>query len=514
MANKSYPKDYNLISTTDPKSIITSANEAFCDVAEYQEDDLIGSPHNVVRHQDMPKPAFAQLWQYLNQGKSWMGLVKNACAGGDHYWVSAFVTPIVNSKGEIEEHQSVRSKPSDEQVARAEALYKSIREGKKPSFWHSFRRRYNQWQLMLSLLATCVSASGIFLSDQVALFSVITALIALVSALSMKQQSRINAIQALAKESYDNALMEHPYTGCFDDYSGIELALMMRKAQLRAVAARTADTTGKLLISAEEEFANTQTIQQQLNQQCQETEQVATAITELTHSIQEVSDSAITASQSTDEANVESQKGKAMIETTIAAVDGLANELENSKEIVHQLAEDSQKIEQILDVIGAVSEQTNLLALNAAIEAARAGEAGRGFAVVADEVRNLASKTQSSTEEIHQMIARLQSTAKEAVDVMSRGTELSAECNQRAQDTGVVLNNITDMLANVTDSSHQIATAVNQQASVTQEVNRNVSNIQQLANTTSETSSTSVQRTSDLVVRLESMQRLIEQFMK
>ncbi|SON48832.1 methyl-accepting chemotaxis protein [Vibrio tapetis] len=514
MANKSYPKEHNLISTTDPKSIITSANESFCDVAEYQEDDLLGRPHNLVRHQDMPKPAFAQMWKYLKSGQSWMGLVKNSCAGGDHYWVSAFVTPIVNSAGEIEEHQSVRTKPTNEQIERAESLYKNLREGKKPGIKQTLRRRYNQWQLVLAAVLSLVSVAGLFSGDQTALFASIAALSCMTLFIGFIQQSRINAIQDLAKDSYDNALMEHPYTGKFDDYSSIELALMMRKAQLCAVAARTADTTGKLLISAEEEFGNTQTIQQQLNQQCNETEQVATAITELTHSIQEVSDSALTASQSTDEANNESLKGKLMIENTMGAVEDLATELERSRDIVDKLAEDSQKIEQILDVIGAVSEQTNLLALNAAIEAARAGEAGRGFAVVADEVRNLASKTQSSTHEIHAMIAQLQDTAKQAVSMMSRGKELSEECNHRAQETGVVLNNITEMLANVTDSSHQIATAVNQQANVTQEVNRNVTNIQTLANNTSETSSTSVTRTSDLVVRLESMQRLIGQFMR
>lgn len=514
MANKSYPKEHNLISTTDPKSIITSANESFCDVAEYTEQELIGSPHNVVRHQDMPKPAFEQMWQYLKSGQSWMGLVKNNCAGGDHYWVSAFVTPIVNAAGEIEEHQSVRTKPTDEQIERAESLYKNLREGKKPGIKQTLRRRYNQWQIIFAALAALIGIVGMFSGDQTALFATVSVISCFTMLMSFLQQSRINTIQELAKDSYDNALMEYPYTGKFDDYSSIEMALMMRKAQLRAVAARTADTTGKLLISAEDEFGNTQTIQQQLNQQCNETEQVATAITELTHSIQEVSDSALAASQSTDEANSESLKGKVMIENTMDAVAGLTAELERSRTIVDKLAEDSQKIEQILDVIGAVSEQTNLLALNAAIEAARAGEAGRGFAVVADEVRNLASKTQSSTHEIHGMIAELQGTAKQAVLMMSRGGELSVECNQRAQETGIVLNNITEMLANVTNNSHQIATAVNEQANVTQEVNRNITNIQTLANTTSETSSTSVTRTSDLVVRLESMQRLIGQFMR
>ncbi|EKO3941859.1 methyl-accepting chemotaxis protein [Vibrio fluvialis] len=120
--NKDYPENISFISTTQPSSHITYANEAFCDVAEYELDEMLAQPHNMVRHPEMPKAAFEQLWQYLNQGKSWMGIVKNRCKGPRHYWVSAFVTPIKDAQGNIVEHQSVRSKPSKEQVARAEAV--------------------------------------------------------------------------------------------------------------------------------------------------------------------------------------------------------------------------------------------------------------------------------------------------------------------------------------------------------------------------------------------------------
>ncbi|USD66427.1 PAS domain-containing methyl-accepting chemotaxis protein [Vibrio sp. SCSIO 43136] len=512
MANKSYPDDFNLISTTDPSSIITTANQDFCDVAEYQQEELLGQPHNLVRHQDMPKPAFAQLWQYLKQGNSWMGLVKNRCAGGDHYWVSAFVTPILNKDGQVIEHQSVRSKPTEQQINRAESLYAAMRKGRSLPFSSRFKTRQSLYLVSVMSLLTLTSFASIAM-EGFNLFNVIFALFSVIGlTVSSQLKSRIANMQKAAADSYDNSLMEYPYTGHFDDLSSIELALQMRKAQLRAVAARTEETAGQLLVSAEDELANAQTINQQVHQQSDETNQVATAITELTHSIQEVSDSAVAASKATDDANLESSNGLAMIETTIAAVSNLAKELESSRYIVDKLSQDSEKIEQILDVIGSVSEQTNLLALNAAIEAARAGEAGRGFAVVADEVRNLASKTHSSTEEIHEMIRQLQATAKQAVEAMERGGALSGECNQRAEETGQVLHRITDMLDNVTASSHQIATAVNQQASVTQEINRNVVNIQDLANDTNQSANSSVERTGNLVERLESMQRLIAQF--
>lgn len=507
--NKNYSKDSNLISTTDPKSHITYANSVFCDVAGYQEHELSDQPHNLVRHKDMPKAAFGQLWQYIQSGQSWMGLVKNQCNGKEHYWVSAFVTPIKDENGDVIEYQSVRSKPEPEQINRADELYKQINAGKNVS-----KRRFSQFSLNLVLsILIIIFSILVTMGITPVYFSTISVAVAGVMLLSTyRQKKRFEKIRKLAEDAYHNPLMEKPYTGHFDDCSQIELALMMRKAELRAVSGRTSETTGQILIAAEEEFGTIQSIEQSLSQQFSETEQVATAVEELTHSIQDVASNASAASEVTEEANRESQKGLESIATTISVIEQLAAELENSREVIDHLAQNSEKIESILEVIGNISEQTNLLALNAAIEAARAGEAGRGFAVVADEVRSLATKTRSSTNEIQTMISELQSTAKNAVAIMGRGGELSEECTNRANQTGEVLNNITSLLTVVTDNSHQIAVAVDQQAGVTKEVNRNVTNIKMLADETLDVSKSSVSRTSLLVDNLEALQRLIKQF--
>lgn len=462
----------------------------------------------MVRHQDMPKTAFAQMWQYLKAGKSWMGLVKNQCSDSQHYWVSAFVTPIRNAEGEIIEYQSVRSKPQPEQVERAQALYDAMRANKYKAKMRLPLKRLTTLSAALTLLS---GVGGIALAS-FSLQSVAMGFASATLALGWYQQKRYEKIRALADEAYHNPLMEKPYTNHYDDFSPVELALMMKKAELRAVTARATETSGSILISAEEEFATIQSIGESLDQQCRETEQVAAAVEELTHSIHEVANAAAAASALAGDANDDSKTGLDSIRSTIRMVDALTAELDNSKQIIEQLAKDSQKIDSILEVITAISEQTNLLALNAAIEAARAGESGRGFAVVADEVRNLASKTGSSANEIHSMISQLQNTARQAVSAMNTGNELSQNCKRQADSTGEVLSAIRDKLGAVTDSSLQIATAVDEQATVTQEINRNIVNIKQLADNTSHASQSSIVRTSELVSNLEEMQRLMRQF--
>lgn len=127
-----YPEHQSLISTTDLESRITYANDEFCHIAGFNLEELQGEHHNLVRHPDMPKQAFADLWHHIRAGKSWMGPVKNRCKNGDHYWVSAFVTPIKDAQGKVVEYQSVRTAPSEEIKQRAERIYAGLRADKAP----------------------------------------------------------------------------------------------------------------------------------------------------------------------------------------------------------------------------------------------------------------------------------------------------------------------------------------------------------------------------------------------
>ena len=215
--------------------------------------------------------------------------------------------------------------------------------------------------------------------------------------------------------------------------------------------------------------------------QMRETDQVATATTEMTHAIEEVSRNAHQAADAANNANRETEKGNHVLEEALGSINSLSNRMDNAGEVIRRVETDSASIGSVLDVIRGIAEQTNLLALNAAIEAARAGEQGRGFAVVADEVRSLAQRTQESTQEIQGMIERLQSSAREAVRSMADGTDEMQRTMTQAARAGESLGAIKMAVSLINDMNTQIASATEEQMAVSQEISRNVVNISDVA---------------------------------
>ncbi len=214
-----------------------------------------------------------------------------------------------------------------------------------------------------------------------------------------------------------------------------------------------------------------------VNRQGSEAEQVATAMNEMAASVQEVADSAANGAELAKAADAQSMEGAKVVNGTVQEIEALAQNVERAAQVIHELEEDSEAIGSVLDVIQSIAEQTNLLALNAAIEAARAGEQGRGFAVVADEVRSLASRTQESTQEIQTIIERLQNRSKQAVGVMSEGQQQAGVGVEQAQAAGKALKEIAEKVAELDHVSTQIAAAANEQSIVAEEINRSIVHI-------------------------------------
>lgn len=260
------------------------------------------------------------------------------------------------------------------------------------------------------------------------------------------------------------------------------------------------DSTAKL-----REF--TQKNSERMYEQQSETEQTATAMNQMVATVAEVAQNTTVAADSAKDADTSAADGDKIVQQSITSMSFLSDQIEQAAEVIGQLSEESRNIGSVLDVIKGIAEQTNLLALNAAIEAARAGEQGRGFAVVADEVRTLAQRTQKSTQEIESMIERLQKGVQQAVTSMEMGIKLVHDANDKANLAGQALNKIVDSVDNISHMNVQIATAAEEQSSVAESINRSIITISDIALASTDAShelSSSVEELSSLSENMRS----------
>lgn len=501
--------DCAIISHTDAKGQITYVNAEFIEYAGFTREELIGKPHNIIRHPDMPKEAFRDMWATLKKGRAWQGMVKNRRKNGDHYWVKATATPLANGG-----YMSVRLKATNQEVADAEALYKRMREGSSDKLCGGYHlnsvfARFSHWYQAIDLLPKAMLPMVFFI---LAMFigtgwqlitvtdkAIEQVLISLLLTLGLggffaivwlflimrKQTTRLNNLRRVTLEIGSGNLVGDAPMGKNDEIGGVFNAVQIMRNRLFEIVFQMNQSTKSLTSAAEEMLGGSKETARGAVEQSNASSSMAAALEELSASVDQIGASATAAHRASNQAGEVSRYGAEAVYASTREIATIADTVKVSADKLQQLEALSKSIGQIVLTIRDIADQTNLLALNAAIEAARASEHGRGFAVVADEVRNLAERTSQSTVEISNMVEQIQKRTAEAVTEMQCSVKQVGEGVSKAERAGQSVAEIESETQKVVLATQDIQGILQEQALAAREVAETVEGIARLADSNS-----------------------------
>ncbi|MFM2478345.1 methyl-accepting chemotaxis protein [Celerinatantimonas sp. MCCC 1A17872] len=464
-----FGENEELVSTTDLRGVVTYANEAFCRVAGYTMEELVGKNHNIVRHPDMPKAAFKDMWEKLKSGQHWRGAVKNRCKDGRYYWVDAFVTPIYEND-QLIGYQSVRTRLKADYRNRAEHIYSQLNRDKSIEKWYE----NPMWRHLLFVVCSVGLLLGTAEHHLYALGEVILPFI-------------IYYPELIKSSRYFKALRDHYDSPSRWVYCGkakesiSDFHTLIYKGRLRTAIGRVLDSTRPLHQASQRLLQTVRQARDAVSGQNKELHQVSTAMDEMAQTIHDIAGNTLNTTERVDQARQFCEQASSRMNKANGLISSLAKEVANSAEAAVELTRETESIGNIMQEIQGIAEQTNLLALNAAIEAARAGEQGRGFAVVADEVRALSQRTHKATEQIESSIQQMKTMVNSWTQTMQDSNKSAAECVSHTQETEEAVGTVLEMVSEIASLAAQISTAAEQQNAVAQEVNRNITNINQAA---------------------------------
>ncbi|MCM7834898.1 methyl-accepting chemotaxis protein [Enterobacter asburiae] len=446
--------DTTLMSTTDLHSYITHANDTFVKVSGYQLDELTGQPHNMVRHPDMPKAAFADMWYTLQQGEPWSGIVKNRRKNGDHYWVRANAVPMVR-RGQVTGYMSIRTKATAEEIAAVEPLYRALNDGsckkrvhkglvvgkgwlgKLPSMPLRWRVRSVMAGLFAVLAATLVATSAGWMPLAAA------ALVMLLGTLLFEQQI-VRPVENVARQALKVATGERNSVQHLNRSD--ELGLTLRAVgQLGLMCRWLINDVSSQVVSVRDGSDRLAQGNEDLNDRTRQTvanvQQTVATMNQMAASVQSNSETAAEVDKLSVAASSAATKGGNAMQTVVKTMD--------------DIADSTQRIGSITSLINDIAFQTNILALNAAVEAARAGEQGKGFAVVAGEVRHLASRSANAANDIRKLIDA-------SASKVQSGSEQVHAAGRTMDDIVVQVKNVTQLIAQISHATSEQATGLSE----------------------------------------------------
>ncbi len=462
------PAGSTLLSTTDPDSRITYANGAFIHISGFPRDELMGQPHNMVRHPDMPAEAFADMWRTIKAGQPWSALVKNRRKDGDHYWVRANATAVRRGGGLVG-YMSVRTAATDAEIGAAERLYADFREGRaKRMAFHCglvVRTGWQRWRSMGQLLpmmsrvwlATVagilpVAVAGVAASPGMSgMLAVVGAACSgtLLTGWALRRQvvapircTLDQALQVASGQPVEPVVMNR-----VDEIGILLRAVNQAGLNLRALVDDVSEQVGGVETASREIAAGSHDLSARTEQAASSLQQTSAAMEQLSGAIRQNAESGREVCDLSQRARSVAEQG--------------GNAMKAVVEHMTQISQSSQKIADIVGLIDSIAFQTNILALNAAVEAARAGEQGRGFAVVASEVRALAQRSAGAAKEIKALIQTSVSTIDDG--------------GERVQAAGRTMEQIVTQVDRVVTLITEMTSVTTEQASGVSQVHQAVS---------------------------------------